>query len=382
MNKRRWLCVVVCATVACTVALSWCARSTSSAKPAAAAVAVEPPPLLPKVVVDEEEYDFGFLDPSESIEHSFVIRNEGKGPLRLERGGTSCTCTMSHLPSQQIPPGGTVEVRVSTKHTATRDGTFSHTANIRTNDPDQKVIRFVVKGVYRTFLAAKPERLVFPRPAHDDDVGKPIHAEVTLFSQVFDGFDLSNISSTLKDVRWEVRPLSSEELEPLEARSGYRITVHMPEDLPKRGFSEMLHISAIPAEKAHNPRTLAIPLTRPILRAMYLFGPDLTRTRVLQLGTIVAGTSRRTTVTLKVAVEPRVITVKNITVEPDFVRVRMEPMNPDTPQLGLYRINVEIPDDAPMCNHMGVAGGRIKIETNHPELDPISLHLQFAVTGI
>jgi len=383
MKRGRWLWIGACAgAVVCALIASRLARSTAERRPAAPA-AVDAGALAPhpKAVVDADEHDFGFLDVADSARHVFVIRNEGAGPLRLERGGTSCKCTMSHLPEGEIPPGGAAEVAVSTKATAAKGGLFRHTANILTNDPERKVISLTVRGVYRTFLAAQPERIDFPRAGREGDGSEPLRAEVAVFSQAFEQFDLSSVSATLEGVSWEIEPLAADVLEPLEAKCGYRIAMVLPDDLPEEGFSHTLHISAIPAGEDRKLQTLNVPLNREFVRPVQFFGPDLTMARALLLGTIAQGTSRRTTVTLKVALQPRALRVRHIAAEPEFVRVRMAPLKPDAPELGLYRIEVEVPADAPMCNHLGVEAGRVRIETDHPKVPELNLRLEFAVAG-
>lgn len=378
MNKRRWLCVALCATVACAAAVGWRARSTSRVEPATAAV--EPPSKPPKVVVDELEHDFGFLDASDEGRHVFLVRNEGSGPLRLQRGGTSCKCTMSHLPEESIPPGGAAEVALSTKYTATKDGVFRHTATILTNDPERESVTFTVRGVYRAFLVASPARVDFPSAGRDETPAGPLLAEVTVYSQAYEQFDVSSVSSTLDGASWVVEPLATDVLAPLEAKSGYRIAVTLPADLPDGGFSHMLHVSATPSGEGHKPKTLAIPLQRES-KGIQLFGPDLVLGKLLRLGTVAQGVSRRAILTLRVGIEPRELTIRDITVEPDFVQVRIAPLNPDAPHLGLYRVEVEVPDDSPMCNHLGVEAGRIRVETDHPRMPEMTLGLEFAVVG-
>ncbi|MDY0166046.1 MAG: DUF1573 domain-containing protein [Thermoguttaceae bacterium] len=378
MNRQRVLWIGACAGVAaCAIATAWWLRpagmAESKAEPAG------PKVLPPRVVVDETEHDFGFLDASDSGRHAFLIRNEGEGPLRLARGGTSCKCTMSHLPEGEIPPGGTAEVALSTKYTATKDGVFRHTANILTNDPERETVTLTVRGVYRAFLAAIPERIEFPRAKREGDA-EPLRAEVTVYSQAYEHFDLSTVSSTLEDVSWEVEPLASDALVPMEAKSGYRIAIVLPDDLSEDGFSHTMHLSALPPGEGQKPQTLAIPFRRES-RGIRLFGPDLMLGTRLQLGTLAQGVGRSTILTLRVGVEPRELSVRNITVQPEFVQVRIAPLKPDAPQLGLYRIEVEVPGDSPMCNHLGVEAGSIRIETDHPRMRDIDLGLEFAVVG-
>ncbi len=379
MKWKHWLCIGACAGVVV------CVWAVTRIAPVAGHGSGQPPAAVasgprPRVVVDHNEHDFGFLDVVDPGSHVFLIRNEGEGPLRLQRGGTSCKCTMSHLPEGDIPPGETAKVELSTKYTATKGGVFRHTASIHTNDPDQETVTLAVRGVYRAFLVAAPERIELPPAPTGQPAAEPLQAQVDVYSQAFEHFDLRSISSTLDGIAWEVQPLPTEVLGPLEAKSGYRIALRLPEELPEDSFSHTLHVVAAAQDKAYPPRTLAIPITRRS-GGIQLFGPDLTLARALLLGTVRKGTARRSTLTLKVAVEPREVAFRNIAVQPDFVQVRVAPLKPDAPQLGLYRIDVEVPGDSPMGNYLGVAAGSIRIETDHPRVPEINLGLEFAVVG-
>ncbi len=379
MNRRRGLWTGACAGVAaCALAAAWWMHGSGTSESEAERAAPKAPP--PKVVVDETEHDFGFLDAGAPGRHVFLIRNEGEGPLRLQRGGTSCKCTMSHLPEGDIAPGATAEVELATKYTATKDGVFRHTANILTNDPERETVTLTVRGVYRVFLAAKPDRIEFPQAKREGDV-EPLRAEVTVYSQAYEQFDLSSVSATLEGVSWEIEPLAADVLEPLEAKSGYRIAMVLPDDLADEGFSHTLHVSVLPTGEGREPRTLAIPLSRRAPGSIELSGPDLTLGRTLLLGTVLPGNARRSLLTLKVGVEPRALNIRSIEVEPAFVQVRMAPLKPDAPQLGLYRVEVEVPGDSPMGNYRGPTAGSIRIETDHSRVPEVNLGLEFAVAG-
>ncbi|MBM4092928.1 MAG: DUF1573 domain-containing protein, partial [Planctomycetes bacterium] len=59
----------------------------------------------PRVRVDNPTHDFGRMDPLTERSHTFVIRNIGDAPLRLEQGPTTCKCTLSGLSNRHVLPG-------------------------------------------------------------------------------------------------------------------------------------------------------------------------------------------------------------------------------------------------------------------------------------
>ncbi len=116
------------------------------------------------MAIDSLEYDFGSIDPTEECSHSFVIRNVGQAPLQLVKGGTSCKCTVSDLPDQPVLPGNSVAVRISSK-IQQKEGFFSHSASIFSNDPKKQQFSLAISGVIRTSLGCSPERVVLSGPA-------------------------------------------------------------------------------------------------------------------------------------------------------------------------------------------------------------------------
>src|SRR2546430_284888 len=88
----------------------------------------------PKVEIKEQHFDFGSMQRGTRKSHEFEIRNVGNAPLTLKSRGTTCKCTVSKVPDETVPPGGTTSIRL--QWTAKSDsGPFRQTATIETNDP-------------------------------------------------------------------------------------------------------------------------------------------------------------------------------------------------------------------------------------------------------
>ena len=76
----------------------------------------------------------------------------------------------------------------------------------------------------------------------------------------------------------------------------------------------------------------------------------------------------------------RELVVRQIETQPEVLQVRVTPYNPETKALGLYRIDVEVPADAPSGDFMGARRGHIRIATDHPERSILDFDVMFAVT--
>jgi hypothetical protein len=66
----------------------------------------------PKLVLDEQFHDFGTVRPTDKVDYTFPIRNEGEGTLTISRVYTTCGCTTAELSSRVIPPGKEAELKV------------------------------------------------------------------------------------------------------------------------------------------------------------------------------------------------------------------------------------------------------------------------------
>lgn len=66
----------------------------------------------PGIVLPQTSHDFGRIGPTEVVEHTFVLRNEGDAPLTISRAYTTCGCTTAEFSASVIPPGQVATVRV------------------------------------------------------------------------------------------------------------------------------------------------------------------------------------------------------------------------------------------------------------------------------
>ncbi len=88
----------------------------------------------PKFVVDATTHNFETMQRGSSKEHAFKVTNEGARPLTVEVLNTTCKCTVGDVADAPIPPGGTVDVKLSWVAKA-MPGSFRQTATLKTNDP-------------------------------------------------------------------------------------------------------------------------------------------------------------------------------------------------------------------------------------------------------
>lgn len=393
--------------------------------------------VLPKAAIDQNEHDFGMMDPLTMGSHIFVIRNEGEGDLELTKGSTTCKCTLSKLSDGIVPPGGEAEVEL-TWNTG-RNQYYAHGAEIITNDPFKRKIKLNVRGTVRTLLGATRKELVFAQLNPDESAT----LETVVFSQSMDDFTIDKVTSTIDGLTWEIEPAKPELIEEIEALNAYVVRVTTPADLKSGAFSGVLRLAvekpepesrkgekaehegdAAPRDDAEqettdgkqetseaeqetadleqetasdakplatdpdasdheghnhgesNIETLELTVAGKVLSRLSVYGKAIETTGNINLGLIPVGQGRKTRLLMKVRDAQYEIPVKSLDVKPQFVKVEVT----DGGKSGLYYLDIEVPADAPKCQHnRGDRRGRLQFTFNHPRIERLDLSLSFAV---
>lgn len=117
------------------------------------------PAPAPRLACDGPEFDFGVVDNSQTVEHTFLLRNEGDLTLEISQVRPSCGCTVAHISERNVPAGG--ETKISTKLSlAGRQGQQHKAITVESNDPQQPRFVLTLKGTAGTALDVQPSRLM------------------------------------------------------------------------------------------------------------------------------------------------------------------------------------------------------------------------------
>jgi hypothetical protein len=339
----------------------------------------------PRAVVDKTPWELGVIDLPEEFDHKFVIRNEGTAPLQLRQGPSECACTVSELPHEPVPPGGRAEIRVNFSQSAQKDalkpGPFEEGIYVVTNDPQHEAIELKMTATVRRRLIAEPSPLVFNLQWSDLAAADKRSADTWIYSQRWEHFELEGNKPSWAGLTWQIEAATPQRLEELQARSGYRVAVTLPPEVPDGEFRGTLEFSAKPADAEEPPRTLELGIQGKVQGHLVFSGPKITGNQVLSLGMLFCGTPVRERVLLKVNEPPRALTIEAIETEPKFLRARVEPYNSESAAIGLYRIEIEIPPDAPSGDFSGAHQGVIRIRTDHPRFAVIKLTVDFILVA-
>jgi len=210
--------------------LSASTSPASEMTPGAPSAAAEAPaPKQPKIRFDQPDHDFGQVEAGDEVEHTFVFHNAGDGPLSINKVLTSCGCTGALVTEEEIPPGGTGEIK-ATFHTKGFHGDVKKGLTVESNDPENRLVRLTIGGNVVSEVTVEPRYLDWgiPRPG---DSPRPKRLSINFLKGR--GLQLVNIRSESPSV---VLTKKSED----ENRAVY--SVALAENLPTGRFTGRITI--------------------------------------------------------------------------------------------------------------------------------------------
>ncbi len=336
----------------------------------------------PRARVDRPVHNFGRLGPLTTHEHTFVIRNDGDQPLELTEGPTTCKCTVAHVTNDSVPPGGKAYVKL--QWNTGRDTEYSHSATIFTNDPHHRLLRLRIKGQVQVLLRCEPAELVFSRVAP----GETPSASTLVYSQVWDQFHLSKVTPNRPRVTYAIEEATIAEKRSLRAKTAYRLTVTLPDDLSTGYFTIPIHLTAqrdatsrSPAVANHDDADCELMAQGKVLRRLSVYGPNVDAQGTIMMGRLPQGRGAHIKLLLKLRDEQRDLAVRSIETVPDSLQVRIEPYQVRSKKnLGLFHLYVTLPKDAPTFRLPPNKRGHLRIEFDHPRASCLDLSIDLIVT--
>jgi Protein of unknown function (DUF1573) len=246
----RWLLLavlVVALTAMATIGLYFLPTGSAADKgpefPSSPVAEKAGPPGIAEVD-SEPTHDFGTMAQYSIGRKSWMIKNVGKGDLRLVRGTSTCSCTIASLKdgaSATLKPGDETSVDLEW-NTKENKGSWSQSAEILTpDDPKRQKIEFKVHGkVTPAIITIPPGNSVsFMNIATDEK--NIVHFAV--FSPDKDDLEITSLTSSRPDlISATVQPLTTLEREEIkvESKSGLRVDVEVKPGMPLGEFHEDL----------------------------------------------------------------------------------------------------------------------------------------------
>lgn len=337
------------------------------------------PGAKPKFAIDATEFNFGTAEPTEPLEHSFVVTNEGSAPLTLVKGETTCFCTLSSVKQAVLAPGQKTEITL--KWHGDKPGLFRQHATILSNDPRNHSVALTVYGKISPIVAVVPEVLALGRLR----AGEPKTVDVRLYGFQTEPLKLRQVrlldGETAEYFTVQQQPLPAAELQEMDAHSGWKVRVTLKSGLrfgPVRQTIRLLTDST-------KAEFVDVPFSALIVGDITVVGERWDADQdTLFLGTLKRQQGRRATVRVLVAGEHKDNTRISVQgVKPGYLQAKIgESSDLSQGSRRQTSVEVEVPAGSPVENHLGGEQGslgEIVLATTHPDVPTVKLHVRFAV---
>lgn len=348
----------------------------------------QPDGPAPKIeLVNGRVHDFGTMDNHAKQKHAFLIKNAGHSPLFLDVTRSTCKCTIGELDQEWLPPGETQKLEVEWEANSLGGAPeFEQEVEVNTNDPDNPLIVLVIKGYVVEPLRALPPELALGRVSSSDTT----QAEFRLFGAGGNDIEILETTFANSDTA-DLYELSFEPLPETEVNKekgvscGLLAKLTVKPGLPLGPINQTIRIRA----RVDKETEVYVPLQGQTVGDIMLASSALfeSRRNVLNFGPLERTESASAVLQVFITGEHRHDTVFSVAeVEPaDYLNVEIGPPEALNKGAAIRRqVTIEIPAGMPPINrlsHLGEHGklGRIVLETTHPTIQTIPIHVRFAV---
>jgi hypothetical protein len=370
----RWIRLAVIAvlvTVAVSLAMLY-EPETDTPRAASLAVAQPvrsegPPPKLE--LLGQPVYNFGTMPKHAKSAHTWEIKNAGQGPLQVWLQESSCSCTVAKLDKKgvsdeaqatvEVPPGQSTPIEVSWD---TREwSSFTQTATLGTNDPEQPSITLAIRGKVLAAVAVLPSEMVsFPAMTSEDTRSET----VSVVSPDRADWKLTKLATSRPDVIVaRATPLTAQEVKSLQVAGGYHVVVTVKPGMPPGGFHEQLRIQTDHPNQAELRVPILGKVTGPISAAPERLRMPNVTSRAGATGEVKLMVLGGRPVHFDVAYKP--------------AKLQVAITGAEQPELqGQYRMQVTVPAGTTP----GPVVDRIILKTDHPKLSQLEIPVTIYVS--
>ncbi len=223
-----------------------------------ALLAGAPAAARPRLACAAPTLEFGVLDNTNEVRHTFRLANPGDARLEILRVHTGCGCVLARIDDLGIPPGGELglEVRLILKG---RSGRQDHAVWIESNDPDTPRLALRLTGEAVADVVLTPPQLYWGNV-------RPESTEAQSVEIAFPPSAPARIARAACGVPW-----LTVSVETNAPGRRYRLWVRPAPPLPFGRFDRPLTVEADPPRR----RPVTIPMQGRVVGALYAVPEEL-----------------------------------------------------------------------------------------------------------
>lgn len=334
----------------------------------------------PEAVIEDPVFEFGRMPVMGKNSHRFIVENRGAAELELKAGNTTCKCTKfgfgetaeAAVDRVNVAPGEKVVLLINWKAGDAPDRAFRHGGDVHTNDPKTPLLKVAVEGAIEMPFDVMPQFTWDVGSIYD----KPATFKGGIASRLHEKFSITKVESPSGKVRVDVVPMNIEELGTDSFVGGFSLFAEVGLDIPSGLFSEELLLYT---DVSPDPVRITVKARKfGAIRIQPMPGTQLNSdTLNLMLGSFRAAEGKE--VQLLVIVdekdmqEPFAITQSEA--DPSYLTATLEPLGAPSGTVHRYRLTLKIPPGRPAVQRTAEKPGFVRLQTNHPSGDAISLGL-------
>lgn len=190
----------------------------------------------PRVVVDAPIADVGIVESGASVEHTFVLRNEGDAPLEILEVDPDCGCTVADYDTV-IPPGQSGRITAVVDVT-TFVGPIAKYLELLTNDRQTPKLTLTVKAEVRPLIQVDPGYVRFLTVVG----GGVERADQTLWAADIADLEVIGVRSPYPFVEARARPATEEEKSSFGQGRQWIVEVALAADAPIGPMADHLQV--------------------------------------------------------------------------------------------------------------------------------------------
>lgn len=127
----------------------------------------------PSIACDAPTFEFGSVSNTETVKHTFTVRNDGKSVLNISGVKPACGCTIADISSKVLQPGESATIAASLSLKGRR-GLQTKTITVNSDDPKTPAYKLTLKGTAASEVGLEPTSIYVGQLGFGEQVTKDV----------------------------------------------------------------------------------------------------------------------------------------------------------------------------------------------------------------